>query len=201
MKIMKQNLNSEYWEKRYLNQDTGWDTGNITTPIKEYIDQIDDKNLKILIPGCGNSYEFEYLLEKGFKNVTVLDYAQKPIDNIKRRIPNCNDSLLICGDFFDHDKHYDLIIEQTFFCALQPDLREKYATKMHELLKKNGKIVGVLFQFPLTETGPPFGGSKNEYLELFSIHFKINTLETCYNSIKPRKENELFFIFTKKTTQ
>lgn len=195
---MKQALNSEYWVKRYQNQETGWDTGIITTPLKEYFDQIKDKSIKILIPGCGNSYEFEYLIQNGFTNVTVLDYAQNPLENIKKRIPNCNDNQLVCSDFFDHNEQYDLIIEQTFFCALHPDFRNKYVIKMHNLLRNNGKIVGLLFQFPLSESGPPFGGSKKEYLELFSNLFEIKTLETAHNSIKPRQGNELFFIFTKK---
>ena len=38
-----------YWEKRYQKGETGWDAGQITTPIKEYIDQLTNKNLKILI--------------------------------------------------------------------------------------------------------------------------------------------------------
>ena len=97
-----------------------------------------------------------------------------------------------------YEKKYDLIIEQTFFCALNPSLRDKYVEKMHELLNPKGKLIGLLFQFPLTEEGPPFGGSENEYIKLFSNNFKIRTLETAYNSIKPREGRELFFIFEKK---
>jgi methyl halide transferase len=195
---MNLKLNSEYWQNRYKTDEIGWDTGAITTPLKEYIDQLNDKSISILIPGCGNSYEYEYLLRKGFTNVTVLDYAQVPIENIKKRIPNCNIDQLICEDFFEHDKHYDLILEQTFFCALDPTLRYKYAQKMYSLLSNNGKLVGLFFQFLLTEQGPPFGGSKEEYLTLFSDLFKIKVLETAYNSIRPRQNRELFFIFTKK---
>ena len=36
-----------YWEERYQKGETGWDAGQITTPIKEYIDQLTNKNLKI----------------------------------------------------------------------------------------------------------------------------------------------------------
>jgi hypothetical protein len=68
---------------------------------------------------------------------------------------------------------------------------------MKSLLKPNGKLAGLLFQFPLTEVGPPFGGSKEEYLSLFQDDFQIKKLETAHNSIKPREGNELFFIFTK----
>jgi hypothetical protein len=191
-------LNNEYWENRYLNNETAWDVGSITTPLKEYIDQLTNKTISILIPGAGNSYELEYLINNGFNNVTVIDFADTPLKNIKKRIPTINPNQLVKSDYFAHDKKYDLILEQTFFCALDPVLRPKYVEKTNSLLNKNGKIVGLLFQFPLTEVGPPFGGSKEEYINLFQNEFNIIKLETAYNSIKPRKENELFFIFTKK---
>lgn len=195
---MKKQLNKDYWESRYETNETGWDVGKITTPLKEYIDQIEDKNLKILIPGAGNSYELDYFLSKGFKNVFVVDFAETPLRNIKKRIPEFPENQLIKSDFFELDGTYDLITEQTFFCALAPELRQKYVSKMHSLLSKNGKLFGLLFDFPLTEEGPPFGGSKEEYLNLFSEKFRIKTLETAYNSIQPRKERELFFIFETK---
>ncbi|MEC4048817.1 methyltransferase domain-containing protein [Flavobacterium sp. SUN046] len=191
-------LNKNYWQERYENQETSWDVGRITTPLKEYCDQLTDKTLKILIPGGGNSYEFEYLIQEGFTNVWVLDYAPTPLENIKKRLPNTFESQLLLGDFFDHDGQYDLIIEQTFFCALDPTLRQAYAEKMPKLLSPKGKLVGLLFQFPLTEEGPPFGGSIEEYQNLFSDHFGIKTLETAHNSIKPREDRELFFVFEKK---
>lgn len=195
---MKKQLNKDYWENRYEAKETGWDVGQITTPLKEYIDQIQDKNLKILIPGAGNGYELDYFLSKGFTNVFVVDFAETPLKNIKKRIPEFPENQLIKSDFFELNGTYDLIMEQTFFCALAPELRKKYVSKMHSLLSENGKLFGLLFDFPLTEDGPPFGGSKEEYLNLFSEYFHIKTLETAYNSIQPRKERELFFIFETK---
>ena len=104
---------------------------------------------------------------------------------------------IICANFFTHVGNYDLILEQTFFCSLDPLLRTKYVQRMSELLNNDGKLVGLLFnvQFPNT---PPFGGNKEEYLTLFSNEFKINIIEPCYNSVKPRMGNELFFNFSKK---
>lgn len=192
------NLNSNYWKNRYDTQTTTWDAGKITTPLKDYVDQITHKTIKILIPGCGNAHEFEYLAQQGFDETFVLDYVKTPLENIAKRIPNCRPEQLIYQDFFLHQGQYDLILEQTFFCALDPSLRKEYAHKMHSLLKPNGKLAGLLFQFPLTQEGPPFGGSKEEYMSLFSDLFEIKVLETAYNSIKPRESNELFFIFTKK---
>lgn len=194
----KMMLTKEYWKKRYHHNETGWDVGEITRPLKEYFDQLTDKNCKILLPGGGNGYELEYLNKLGFTSVYVADFVKKPLENIQKRIPSLDSNYLIHGDFFEIEDTYDLIIEQTFFCALHPELREKYVQKTHSLLGDKGKLVGLFFQFPLTEEGPPFGGSKTEYELLFSNYFTIKTLETAFNSIRPRQNNELFFIFEKK---
>ncbi|MEN9336451.1 MAG: hypothetical protein RLZZ500_1438 [Bacteroidota bacterium] len=195
---MKMKLNKDYWQNRYENNEIGWDTGSITQPLKEYIDQLTTKDLRILIPGAGNGHELEYLHQQGFQKVHVVDYAAQPLENIKKRMPQIASEQLIQADFFEHEGTYDLIIEQTFYCALDPELRDNYVRHMHHLLAENGKLIGLLFQFPLTEVGPPFGGSKEEYVQRFSSLFDIKTLETAHNSIPPRQGNELFFIFSKK---
>lgn len=194
----KIDLDKEYWEHKYENNKTGWDIGYVSTPIKEYIDQLENKELKILIPGGGNSHEAEYLIDNGFKNISVLDIAQQPLKNIETRIPHFPTKHLINQNFFEHTTTYDLIIEQTFFCALSPSLRTNYVDKTHSLLNKNGKLVGLLFDFELTEEGPPFGGDLIEYIQLFYAKFEIKVFEKCYNSIKPRQGKEFFFIFEKK---
>jgi len=190
-------FSAEYWEDKYQKDKTGWNIGYPSTPIKKYFDQLKDKNIKILIPGAGNAYEAEYLHKKGFTNVWVLDLAKSPLENLKIRVPDFPQEHLLQGDFFKHNTQYDLIIEQTFFCALNPLLRDKYVSKMASLLKPKGKLVGLLFDFELTEEGPPFGGSKAEYQKRFSIYFKIKVLERAHNSIKPRSGRELFAIFEK----
>jgi len=68
---------------------------------------------------------------------------------------------------------------------------------MHKLLTKDGLLTGVLFDFSL-ESGPPFGGSSEEYKSLFSRKFELEKLETCKFSIKPRLGKELYFKFRKK---
>ena len=65
----------EYWTNRYTEQNTGWDIGYPSTPIKNYIDQLENKDIKVLIPGAGNAYEAEYIYNMGFKNVFVLDIS------------------------------------------------------------------------------------------------------------------------------
>lgn len=191
-------LDAHYWNDRYNTSTTGWDVGTISTPIKDYIDQLKSKDLRILIPGCGNAYEAAYLLENGFTNVTVVDIASTLTQKLEEQFASSLNSSLhvITGDFFELNGKFDLILEQTFFCALDPGLREKYVSKMSELLAPEGKLVGVLFnrEFP---GGPPFGGSIEEYQKRFSVHFKNIQIAPCYNSIAPRKDVEAFMIACK----
>lgn len=191
-------LNDKYWQQRYVENQVGWDIGHISTPLKGYFDQLTDKNISILVPGAGNAYEAEYLHKLGFTNVSVVDWAQAPLDNFKQRVPDFPESNLIKSDFFDLKGKFDLIVEQTFFCAIYPALRQNYVLKAHTLLYSGGKLVGLFFNIPLNDTHPPFGGCKEEYLKLFEPHFNVKILEKAHNSITPRNENELFAIFTKK---
>ncbi|GAL89239.1 class I SAM-dependent methyltransferase [Jejuia pallidilutea] len=190
-----------YWSKRYQQHNTGWDIGVPSTPLKTYIDQLENKNLKILIPGAGNSYEAEYLFKNGFKNTYVLDIANAPLIAFQKRVPHFPSEQIIKGDFFKHKGIYDLVLEQTFFCSFPPlpENRKQYALKIHELLHKRGKLVGVWFNFPLTNDMEkrPFGGSKEEYLNYFKPLFNVNTFKNCYNSIPSRMGRELFGIFEK----
>lgn len=192
-------LNSDFWNNRYKSNDTGWDIGSISSPLKNYFDQLKDKSLRILIPGGGNAYEAEYLFRKGFRNVFLLDFSSIALENFQKRVPDFPKNQLICEDFFNHNKVYDLIIEQTFFCAINPELRKDYVEKSWELLAAKGKIVGLLFNDPLNNDKPPFGGNKEEYKNLFQKKFEILTLEIAYNSITPRAGRELFFIFRRKS--
>ncbi|WP_034259493.1 methyltransferase domain-containing protein [Aequorivita capsosiphonis] len=187
-------LDESFWSKKYTAGDMGWDIGYVSIPLKEYIDQLTNKELKILIPGGGNSYEAEYLFNRGFTNVSVVDISSIPLENLLKRIPSFPKENLLHRDFYDLEETYDLILEQTFFCAQDPKFRKDYASKMHEILKPNGKLVGLLFNIPLNNDKPPFGGNEQEYRSLFEESFIIEKMETAYNSIPSRAGNELFII-------
>lgn len=185
-------LDDGYWTERYAEKKTGWDIGNPSTPLKEYIDKLKDTSLKILIPGCGNAYEAEYLLQKGFTDLTLIDISELLVNSLRQKFSE-KTIRIIHEDFFLHNDRYDLILEQTFFCALHPSQRNDYAEKMKSLLKDDGRLVGVLFNREF-EGGPPFGSNEKEYRELISQYFSSVKINACYNSIEPRKGTEVFII-------
>ena len=172
--------------------------GQVSPPIAKFFESFHEKNAAILIPGCGNAYEAEFLNQLGFTNITLLDIASQAVEILHKRFSGISSIKVVEGDFFTHSGNYHLIIEQTFFCAILPKMRKKYVRQSHDLLKPQGRIVGVLFNKHFGFPGPPFGGHKEEYEQLFASHFKIVKMEKCYNSIEPRSGSEIFINLKRK---
>lgn len=194
---MSTELTSSYWSERYHEGRTGWDIGHASVALLDLAARF-PKTARILIPGCGAAWEAEALWKQGYSNVYVADWSIEPLNAFQERVPDFPSDHLLCADFFELASGYDLILEQTFFCALPPERRDGYVLQMHRLLKTKGILGGLLFDFPLTEEGPPFGGSKSEYEARFSPWFEILVLEPSSKSIAPRAGRELYFELEKK---
>ncbi len=187
-------MEQQFWQSRYEQSQTGWNIGDVSTPIKAYLDQLADKNIKILIPSCGFGFEAIYAHEMGFKNVYVLDFVSDALEQLKVNCPSFPSEHILQADFFEIEGEYDLIIEQTLFCAINPNQRENYAKQVDRILKKGGKLVGLLFNRDF-ESGPPFGGNIEEYQNTFSPYFEKIEISPCYNSIPARVGSEVFIQF------
>ncbi len=191
-------LDQNYWQHKYLEESTPWDIGYTSPPLKDFIDGLDDQNIRILIPGAGRAYEAIYLHRKGFNQVFVCDWVDEAFDHLRAEAPDYPEHQLLCGDFFELGGEYDMILEQTFFCAISPSLRGSYVSKAANLLRKGGSLAGLLFASQFEKAGPPFGGTENEYRNLFSEKFEVITMDMAKNSILPRSKNELFVKLIKK---
>jgi hypothetical protein len=195
-------LNEEYWRGRYTANQTGWDTGAITPPLREYFDQLGPADARrILIPGAGRAYEAEYLHAKGFSEVIVADIAPEALQALQQRVPGFPASHLLHQNFFalEPTPPFDLVVEQTFFCALDPALRPAYAQQCAHLLRAGGTLAGLLFETDFGPSSePPFGGTREEYRAYFEPYFHFVHFETAYNSLRPRQDRELFICLKRK---
>lgn len=193
-------LTANYWEKRYQDQSTGWDLGTLSDPLKQFFETLKDQSLKILIPGCGNAHEASFLHKNGFSQVYICDWAISPLKEFALRHPDFDKNHLIHDDFFKLKAYnFDLIIEQTFLCALDPTKINEYASKTASLLKDGAKLTGLLFKETINDMmdGPPFGATKEHYNKALAAHYSKLMIEDCYNSIPPRAGNEFFFYAVK----
>ena len=189
---MNQQLDRHYWDSRYTEQNTGWDLGLASPALCRYMDSLTDSRVSVLIPGCGNAHEAAYLHARGFDRVHLLDISPHPLKQFLNRVTDFPQEHVHCGDFFEHTGSYDLILEQTFFCALDPSLRARYVQHVKKLLRPGGKLVGLLFSTRFDVPGPPFGGDENEYRDLFEAQFHSVMLQPCTSSIPARSGRELW---------
>ena len=197
MQTVSTPFDASYWQARYATpgRDT-WSAGRVTPPLRAYFEQLDGQRpLRVLIPGAGLAYEAEYLHQRGFRSVVVADLAPAPLAALATRVPGFPPENLWQADFFQlrPAEPFDLIVEQTFFCALSPALRPAYARQCAALLRPGGKLVGLLFDAKFAgATEPPFGGSRAEYAAYFQPYFKFIHFETAHNSLPARAGRELF---------
>ncbi|MBL7811553.1 MAG: methyltransferase domain-containing protein [Bacteroidetes bacterium] len=187
-----QHLDAAFWQQRYQTGDTGWDLGAPSPPMVSFADTLSDTSVRILIPGCGNAWEAEYLLEKGCKNVTLIDIAEGAVQTLREKFAGHPAVHVVHGDFFEHKGEYDLILEQTFFCALDPVLRPAYVKQAARLLSPGGRICGLLFNVEFPFQGPPFGGTLSEYESLFQTAFDFS-FSPCLDS-HPKRAGQEFWV-------
>ncbi|MEJ7659909.1 MAG: methyltransferase domain-containing protein [Hymenobacter sp.] len=171
-------------------------------PLRAYFDQLlVSQQPRTLIPGAGRAYEAEYLHRQGFRHVVVADLAPEPLAALAARVPDFPRRISgwPISSPLPPTPPFDLLIEQTFFCALAPSLRPAYARQCAALLRPGGKLVGLLFDTEFAgATEPPFGGTRAEYRTYFEPYFEFIHFDTAYNSLPARAGRELFICLQKK---
>ena len=66
------------------------------------------------------------------------------------------------------NNYFDIVIEYTCFCAIDPKTRVNYIKMVKDILKPRGKFIGLLFPLDLNTNadGPPFHIDLNKTLLL-----------------------------------
>ena len=206
MSLLKKNKVSSpsFWNELYFNNKDVWNLNTPTPIFVNWAKQLPkNKKLNICIPGCGKGQDALYLSSQGH-NVYAVDFAENAINYLFNKAKADGISLnIIKSDFFNLDlkfnNYFDVILEYTFYCAIDPSKRNDYVSTCYDLLNNDGKFIGILL--PLIKKNneePPFQISLNEIKKLFSKKFKINKIEFSEHSIDARMNNEVFVDFTKK---
>ena len=186
---------SDYWEERYKSENTPWDIGYASPALIGFCQKELTKEDIILIPGAGRAHEVGRLWEEGFMNVYIVDWSPSAIEASRKLFPDIPEDRFIEADFFELDMEPDVILEQTFFCAIPVEMRERYAIKVAQMLTpRSGQLAGVFFDREFDHVGPPHGGSRAEYRDLFEKYFKSVEITDSPLSIDPRAGFETFVV-------
>jgi len=195
----------EFWEEKYFANDIPWDTKATTPALINSINHSESKKIAIL--GCGYSKDSIFLAKLNH-SVYPIDFASKPIDylnNIKKR-EDLDTLFPVQENIFEINSKYfnffDIVLEYTCFCAIEPQRRSEYIKSVNNILNKKGQFIALFFPTERKEEdldkGPPFYVNLDETLLMFKNNFNIVKIDKNPNSIKPRKGFESLVIMDKK---
>ena len=101
-----------------------------------------------------------------FKSAEVIgvDISPTAIETCKKDVDSFIGNLkFIEADFFQTELGtFDLIFDHTFFCAINPQMRNFWGEMMADLIVKDGHLLTIIYPLPLDPenvdkiSGPPF---------------------------------------------
>jgi hypothetical protein len=197
-------LSPQAWNERYQSKDTPWDLSGPTPEFARILDAgILPPKGRVLVPGGGRGHDAILFNKRGYE-VDLVDFAPSAIE---AALLECSRQKAVVytytRDFFDlpnvgyHQGHYDVLLEYTFFCAINPEKREAYVKTAAALLRTGGTLLGLFFPTKIDKAGPPFEVHEDEVRALFSPYFDVK-IEKPQQSVKPREGREFLGIFTRK---
>jgi SAM-dependent methyltransferase len=203
--VTKPDLSPEAWNERYQSADTPWD---LSGPTPEFTRLIQEGRLppkgRVLVPGGGRGHDAILFAQRGYE-VDLVDFAPKALEAALAEASRHKATVFAyCQDFFGlpslpyHRASYDILLEYTFFCAIDPALRKKYVEAAAALLKPGGVLAGLFFPLETNKPGPPFLVSEKEVRELFAPSFEL-MIEKPRASVKPRDGREFLGLFRRNT--
>ena len=191
----------EFWNSRYAQGQMGWDLGQPAPPLARWLRQSSlPVPQRVAVVGCGAGHE-ALLFARAGHEVTGFDFAPRAVARAQQLAAEARvAATFLEGDLFTLPARYpaafDLVVEHTCFCAIDPARREAYVQAVEALLAPGGRLVGLFFTHG-RPGGPPFGSSRTEVEQLFGDHFVLDASEVPADSVPSRAGQELLALFRK----
>ena len=192
-----------FWETLYREDRAGWDLGQAAPPFASWLagPQAPSPGQRVAVLGCGRGHEVALFARHG-QRVVGFDFAPAAIQAARERLEAQGlQAELELADVFELGPRwrgaFDLVVEHTCFCAIDPARRAEYVRVVQELLRPGGLLVA-LFYAHGREGGPPYSTSREEVERLFGLDFAVERLEPARDSAAQRAGEELFGLLRRR---
>lgn len=180
------------WEERYQTGETGWDLGGPPPALVALIEDLGETGLRVLVPGAGRAHDAIAWARAGH-HVTAVDYAPSAVAAAQANAAEAGVQLTVAEvDLFDLPASFigafDLVWEQTCYCAILPKQRDAYVAAMAQVLHPGGRFFGLLWNHGKPD-GPPFDVTPEDVRERFPPAFEVVRTDPVRQSV-PSRENE-----------
>ena len=190
----------QFWEDIYRQKKSpGWDLGRPTPVFTQWLKENPGRGQSVCVLGAGNGHDAVAFAKRGYV-VTAVDFAPAAVQKLQRKAKRSKVSMEILGqDMFalrEEKRHsFDLVLEYTTYCAIDPRRRDEYVSLIVDLLKPEGRLIALFFPMDQDPAiGPPFGVRYPEVRERFGHHFHFAREEWPNHSVKTRRFREYFVI-------
>ncbi|MGB1698692.1 MAG: methyltransferase domain-containing protein [Nannocystaceae bacterium] len=197
MKDYDEHAEAEGWNTRYEEGRTGWDLGTappsllreIAAAMERHAARGVERPLRVLVPGCGRGHDALAWAQAGAE-VVGLDFAALAVAEATKLAAETGlivrylEANVLALDPSLHGA-FDVVWEQTCFCAIPREARRAYAISMTHALDQGGEFVGVFWNHG-NEGGPPFDVTAAHVREAFQGLLEERALEAVADSIPAR---------------
>ena len=189
------------WEARYRRNEHPWDKGEPSPGLVDFLrDRTELVPGTVCVPGCGFGHDARQWARHGFR-VTGIDISPTAVKRAREAAER--DDLPVrfqVADFLadEPETPFDWVFEHTFFCAIEPDQRERYVRSVLRWLRPGGHYLAVYYLLQ-EEDGPPYPVDRPEILERFASRFDLRQ-EWRPRSWEHRVDLELMIWWTAKAS-
>jgi hypothetical protein len=195
-------LNADFWSTLYAEGQDGWELGRAAPPLVRWTAVHDPivRGRRALVLGAGRGHDARLLARAG-ASVVGVDYAAQAVAEA-RALAAAEGTAV---DFRERDvfalasepERYQLVVEHTCFCAIEPGRRGDYARVVADVLEPGGIFVA-LFWLHGRPGGPPFTTSAEEIDTLFAADFEPIEREVPGDSVATRMGQELLVTYRRR---
>ncbi len=169
-------LDAAAWDARWAGGDTPWDMGGPAPPLVGALARgLVAPPGRALAVGCGAGHDARHVAAAGF-DVTAIDIAPQALERARALTPPGTPRIaFVLADLFalpPELRDFDVVIEHTCFCAIDPGLRDAWVDAVADALRPGGLLLGLFFVFE-SETGPPFGATEEELRTRLGRRFEV----------------------------
>jgi len=177
-----------FWSGIWRAGRDGWELARPAPPLARWVAAQRAPLGRALVVGCGRGHEARMLADAG-ADVIAVDLAAEAIA-AARALGGLVDFRQV--DLFDLPaarERFDLALEHTCFCAIDPARRAEYAGVMGQVVVSGGRLVGLFWQHGRAG-GPPFSTTPDEVAVCFAPWFEIASSEIAPDSVASRAGQE-----------
>ncbi|EJD42720.1 S-adenosyl-L-methionine-dependent methyltransferase [Auricularia subglabra TFB-10046 SS5] len=185
MQNMVSEIGQDAWEATWKEGVTPWEVQTGYQPaLKAFLESGKlelPKSGRAIVPGCGRGYDAILIGKTLGLDVLGADLSETAVAEARKLLERTGTKANVsykAGDFFkyvpgDHEEHFVLAYDFTFFVAIPPELRQAWGTQMNRILTPGALLITLVWPIHPTRTGgPPHSVKPEDYAQVLGAAFE-----------------------------